>query len=439
MKALSTLLMAMSTIVAIAQDAQIIAGPMLGYNTLREVAIWVQADAEAKVSIRYWPSTDRKAKKETKPQAVTYEKAHTATIAIGYLEPGTTYTYQLLLDGKSALKGQEYMFTTQKLWHWRESPPKFSFVAGSCMYVNEEKYDRRGKPYGQGNKIFEAIQKEESDFMLWLGDNIYLREADWNSRTGIYHRYSHMRQVPEIQELMHSMHHYAIWDDHDYGPNDSDWTYWNKDITREAFTDFWANPNYGIGGSDGITGTFWWNDCQFFMMDNRWYRTPQAADGEILGETQIKWLIDGLRSSKANFKFVAIGGQTVSDFVKYENHAVYAEERAYLLEQIDTYDVKNVIFLSGDRHSSELSKLTTADGDIIYDVTSSPLSSKSYDHNDEENTLRVGETIGQSNYAVIEIEGGYKSRTCTLIYKDIDGNELARHVLVQPAPEKQKK
>lgn len=411
------------TLTILAQSAKVESGPMLGYNTLREVGIWVQASDECDVSIKYWPSADRSDIKSTKPLAVQYEKAHTATISIGYLEPGTTYTYQIMLDGVAS--SEELMFTTQKLWHWRESPPKFSFVAGSCMYANEEKYDRRGKPYGQGNDIFEQIAKEPADFMMWLGDNIYLREADWNSRSGIYHRYSHMRQVPQLQKLMTTMHHYAIWDDHDYGPNDSDWTYWNKDITKEAFQDFWANPNYGVGGSEGITGTFWWNDCQFFLLDNRWYRSPQAADGQILGEQQMKWLIDALQTSKANFKFVCVGGQVISDFAKYENHAVYAGERARLLELIDKHDIKNVIFLNGDRHSSELSVYTTADGQVIYDVTSSPLSSRSYDHDDETNSYRIGNTIGESNYAVIEVDGPYKERKVTLTFKNVKGEVIS--------------
>jgi len=413
-----------------AQTEGLLSGPMLGYNTVREVAIWVQTKKESEVSIKYWNAALRKDKTETKKFKTTYEKAYTATVAIGYLDPGTTYSYQILVDGKPANGGREYLFTTQELWHYRKPPPEFSFVTGSCMFVNEAKFDRKGKPYGQGNKIFESIAKENADFMLWLGDNVYLREADWNSRSGIYHRYTHMRQVPELKDLMHKMHHYAIWDDHDYGPNDSDWTYWNKEITKEAFQDFWANPNYSIGGSEGITGTYWWNDCQFFLMDNRWYRTPQAEDGEILGEQQVKWLIDALRTSKANFKFVSIGGQFITDFAKYENHAVYAQERQKILDLIDEYDIKNVVFLNGDRHSSELSRFVTEDGDVIYDITSSPLSSRSYDHDEENNSFRVGNTIGELNYAVIKVSGtSFKGRSLTLEYKDVDGKVLSTYPL----------
>ena len=81
--------------------------------------------------------------------------------------------------------------------------------------------------------------------MIWLGDNVYFREPD-DSRTGVYHRYSHDRSLPELQPLLGSVHHYAIWDDHDYGPNNSDRSFIYKNITLQAFKDFWANPTYGL-------------------------------------------------------------------------------------------------------------------------------------------------------------------------------------------------
>ena len=94
--------------------------------------------------------------------------------------------------------------------------------------------------------------------MLWLGDNIYLREPDWNSWTGIIHRYTHDRATPQLQPFMASVHNYAIWDDHDFGPNDSDKSFWNKNLTLKAFKLFWANPSYGTGDIKGTTTSFQW-------------------------------------------------------------------------------------------------------------------------------------------------------------------------------------
>src|SRR5690606_34340514 len=181
-----------------------------------------------------------------------------------------------------------------------------------CTYINDEPYDRPGKPYGGGYEIFNAMYQEKPDMMMWLGDNVYLREVDWNSKTGIYYRYTHTRSLPELQPLLASTHHYAIWDDHDYGPNDADRSFWGKDMTLKAFKDFWANPNYGVGGTEGITGTFFWEDCQFFLLDDRWYRSPMPGK-EYFGQTQLNWLVDALRSSKATFKFICTGGQILND------------------------------------------------------------------------------------------------------------------------------
>ena len=60
---------------------------------------------------------------------------------------------------------------------------------GLCVYVNEAPYDRAGPEYGGDYGIFASIDAQRPDFMLWMGDNVYLRPADWNTRTGIYHRY----------------------------------------------------------------------------------------------------------------------------------------------------------------------------------------------------------------------------------------------------------
>ena len=48
--------------------------------------------------------------------------------------------------------------------------------------------------------------------MIWGGDNIYLREADWDSKTGIHHRYTYSRKIKETQALLAKTQNFAIWD-----------------------------------------------------------------------------------------------------------------------------------------------------------------------------------------------------------------------------------
>lgn len=350
------------------------------------------------------------------------EHAFTAHLVAGELTPGTTYQYEIWVNGKVVKGNHEQSFKTPAVWRYRGDAPDFDFVAGSCFYINEEAFDRPGKPYGGDYKILQAIHKDQPDFMVWLGDNAYLRDADWDSRSGVYHRYSHSRAVKELQPLIANTPQYAIWDDHDYGPNDSDRSYYGKEWTRAAFQDFWANPVYGAGDTEGITGAFSHSDADFFLMDNRWYRSPQSPSGEILGEKQLNWLIESLRYSNATFKFVCIGGQTLSDARVFENYAIYVSERQKLLNAIDQYAIKGVIFLTGDRHHSELTSWTSPSGIKVYDITSSALTSSTSAHPEEPNTGRVeGSMVGVRNYAQIKISGAKDNRKLSLSFKDLDG------------------
>ena len=66
------------------------------------------------------------------------------------------------------------------------------------------------------------------------------------------------------------------------------------------------------------------------MMDDRYHRDPNkklTLGKAYLGDAQLNWLIKALTSSKATFKVVCIGGQTISSAAVKENYATYPEER----------------------------------------------------------------------------------------------------------------
>lgn len=389
---------------------------------MREVAVWVQMDTVVEFDFIYAP-VENENDQRVKHFKSGKQNAYILHLIADDLDIETTYSYKLIIGSKVLAKGK---FSTQKLWQHRSDPPNFSFLIGSCTYVNESAYDRPGEPYGKGMSIFSAMNQKGAEGMLWLGDNIYLREADLDSKTGIYHRYTHYKSQKELQDFWGSVHHYAIWDDHDYGPNDGNRSFVNKDITLQAFKDFWANPNYGLDGKENCTsGMFSYNDIDFFLLDNRSFRSPnerKSGKREILGDSQINWLIDALVSSKASFKVVAVGGQFLSPAAVYENHATFPEEREKILRLIDQEQIQNIIFLSGDRHKTELTKLETENGVVIYDFTSSPLTSTSYNTIEEGNNLRVeGSHYAKQNFGMLEFTGGLKERKVILKTFDQEG------------------
>ena len=210
-----------------AQSNYLQSGPMVGYSTMMEVLLWVQTNAPANVQIKYWDELRPNNKLSTEEVQTNKRTAFTAKLLADKVEPGNKYVYELTINGKKVNRPYPLKFQTQTLWQWRTDPPDFKMVIGSCAYVNDEPYDRPGAPYGDGYQIFTQIHAKQPDLMLWLGDNVYLREADWNSITGIHYRNTHTRSLPELQALLGSSHHYAIWDDHDFGPNNSDRGLWN--------------------------------------------------------------------------------------------------------------------------------------------------------------------------------------------------------------------
>ncbi len=389
-------------------------GPMLGYSDHREVALWIQTKAEATVQFRFWDLENPTAKRRTESVKTEKKNAFAVEIHADSLLPGKKYQYEVLINGKAQKFDYPLQFQTLALWQFRTDPPAFTVAVGSCAYVNEPFWDRPGRGYGDSMMVFKTLHEQKPDLMLWLGDNTYTREGDWNTKGGFQHRYTHTRSLPEMQPLLASTHHYATWDDHDYGPNDGDRSFWNKEMASETFDLFWANPNGKPLGKGSVVNTFGWGDCQVFMLDDRWFRAPNNSKDStraFFGEEQINWLIDALTYSKANFKIITCGGQVINDARMFENYAVYPVERRKLIDRITAAGISGVFFLSGDRHHAELSKLERLGTYPLYDLTTSPLTAGTHNPGNEPNTLRVPGTLYNGrNFALLKLSGPAKDR-----------------------------
>lgn len=396
---------------------------MLGHVGQRNAEIWVHwPNDDEKVSLLYSnPATQIGGEISF---AFSNENNHSQKAILSALQPGTLYTF--FLKGKN-YQSKVYEFTTQELWQWRKDAPDFSIVFGSCAYVNDPEFDRPGKPYGQSDSIFNVISALKPNAMIWGGDNIYLREGDFETQDNMESRYLKARQVPSIKKLLSTCPQYAVWDDHDFGPNDSHSSFQYKKESLAAFKEMWGNSNFGFPKNENncITGKVSINDVDLYLMDNRSFRIPPGTEGvtpQMLGKEQIQWLIEDLKSSKASFKLIAIGSQVLSSVADFENYANYAEERNYLLDLLAKNNIKNVVFLTGDRHFSELSELKLSGNVRVLDITASPLTSKPYSNSKEINSNRVeGTFLGEQNFAHITFTGTAKERTLGIVLMDKNG------------------
>jgi alkaline phosphatase D len=426
MKRILVFVLMLAPIVAFAQGTLLQSGPMVAWSEMRECAVWVQTKKPAKVQVKYKEKGTAGPELSTEVKATDSRLAHTVTLVADKVTPGKRYSYDVYINGKKVVLPYPTEFQSLELWQYRKDPPNFTVAVGSCTYVNDSLYDRPKKPYGSEYQVFEVIAKAKPDAMVWIGDNTYTREADWNSWTGVLHRYTHTRSLKEMQPLLASTHHYGTWDDHDYGPNDSDRSFWGKKMTSEVFSAFFPSLNTGLAGEGSKVSTFFWGDAQFFLLDDRWFRAPNEErnpDRDYFGPAQLQWLKDALTFSRAKFKIILSGGQMISPVALYENYAIYPGEQKKFLAMLAEIEVPGIVLLSGDRHHTELMKLERPGLYPLYEVTTSPLTA-GVANPKEENALRVPGTLVEAhNAAMLSFSGKTKERVLRISILKADGTE----------------
>ena len=414
------------------------AGPMLGPSEISATQIWMQTKKPCLAAIRFWKKGNPDSARLSEIVRTTDEGDLIARFHLPRLEFGSTYDYEVYLDGLRVRLPYPTSFQSQKMWRWRlkenEEVPGFRIAVGSCAYINDPDYDRPGAGYGGNYEIFGSIAAQKPDAMIWLGDNVYYREADWLNEEAMRYRYAHGRSLPEMQPLLASTHHYAIWDDHDFGPNDSDWSYRMRDVSLRVFKDYWANSQYGTAEAPGVYGSFVWNDVEFFLLDNRYHRSANrsiAGDKkQMFGNVQLTWLEDALAASSAPFKVIAAGNQMLNPMTFFEAFGIYPAEQRRVINYIREARIPGAMFLSGDRHHSELIKRSEPGLYPLYDFTSSPLTSGPADPVREvNNPARVPGTLvkGKRNFGMLEASGPSADRRLLLRTMDSAGKELWRH------------
>jgi alkaline phosphatase D len=430
-----------------AQDKRIVlAGPMLGQVELRTASIWIEAASSVIPDLRYW--------EKGAPGKISYKQGRTFAEAvqqgfnpvlftIGGLDPQTIYEYQFTFPGdrKSTVKA-DGRFTTRELWQFRKPAPDFSFITGSCSYMNQPPFDRPGRPYGGDSSIFESMARENSAFMLWLGDNWYTREVDYFSTWGLWERAHYDRSRPVLQPLLRKMSQYAIWDDHDFGPNDMGKEFVLKEDSRNVFSAFWANPSYGEYGK-GIYSKISYSDADIFLLDDRTWRSQDNLSDSVggvpnpekrmFGVQQLEWLKNALAGSAATFKIIATGSQVLNPVSPFDCFRKFPAEYQEFMDFLKREKISGVIFLTGDRHHSEVIRITGLTDYPLYDVTVSPLTSGTHVFGaaEKDNPFRVLGIDQKQNYARISITGKPKDRKLNVEFLGLKGDKIGEWSVTQ--------
>ena len=303
---------------------------------------------------------------------------------------------------------------------------------GSCAYEEDDQ------------PMLNVARSLSPDAFIYLGDNIY---GDTEDMEVLKAKYAKLAIKPEFDSLVNSTKVFAVWDDHDYGENDAGRYYPFKEESKEIFMDFWkVSADSERRKHKGIYGTEYLkhgnNKIQIILLDTRTFRDnlihrPKEdttgkndylinnnPDSTFLGKEQWKWLEEELKKP-AKVRIIASSNQFGHEYNGWESWTNVAQEQQKMINLIKNTKANGVIFISGDVHWGEISKMKTADNYPIYDVTSSGIT-KTWDKI-EANKNRIGQPVPQNNIGSILIKTDKDETTISLELYDITNEVVVSH------------
>lgn len=271
--------------------------------------------------------------------------------------------------------------------------------------------------------IWEAILAVDPDAWIWLGDNIY---GDTDDGDVLAAAYAKVKSHPTYSKLRESTRIFGTWDDHDFGKNNGGKHWRGKVTAQKALLDFLEEEADSPRRSrEGVYASYEFGEgerrVKLLLLDVRTHRDdPDEPGGELFGEVQRAWIENELARNTAALTIVGSGTQVIPEDHKYEKWAQFPESRQWFFDQLIAHDTGALLFLSGDRHISEFSKLEVEGREQpFYELTSSSMTHSWKRFSGEENRHRVGEVFHENNFGVLEID--WEVRKATVSVRDEAG------------------
>ena len=283
--------------------------------------------------------------------------------------PSTDGVHTFDADGLQPDTGYHYAIETAagrdervgKFRTFGDGPFSFAFAFGSCAST------------GSNNLIFDTMRQRTPHFFLHLGDFHYANigiDDPWRFRDAS----NRVLRSPRQSALYRDTPIVYVFDDHDFGKDDSDGTSVTKGAAQRVYRE--RVPHYplplstGLGATPGagpigpIAQAFTVGRARVIVTDTRSERTPQraadAASRTMLGLAQRQWLVDELTRAadgKAAVVFWASTVPWITKAIPGTGHGwePYARERAEIAGLVAKLGLTSrLIILSGDAHMAAI-------------------------------------------------------------------------------------
>lgn len=350
--------------------ARLTYGPLVAAVTDNSAKIWFRVEPGAEVTIKY--SIDPDFEEPLSAGSLLTEAGNdfTGTIVLNGLLEDMTYYYRLFIDNEDITPPAGLTFKT---FPKKADSAKFVFLADFAVSPD--------KPAPSLN----AVARENPDMVVLLGDIDHGNPQNLNEMRAM-HRANRGDEKLSGQafrdNILGNFPVAYVWDDHDYGGNNSDKNFSGRKQAIKAYNEYW--PSYDRPRpEDGIWHKFSYGDLvEVFMLDLRSQRDPATyldtafvpdnerranrdklrydtcrslLDGNAcpsgLPAGQKEWFKDSLFNSSARWKIVVTSVTWNPTTEKDEAWWDYKAEQLELMAYIRTQGISGVVFVSGDIHT----------------------------------------------------------------------------------------
>ncbi|HSH00807.1 MAG TPA: alkaline phosphatase D family protein, partial [candidate division Zixibacteria bacterium] len=275
----------------------------------------------------------------TEPDAMTpVSGGMIYSFSLSNLAPDQGFVYALEEDGSIDLS------TIGSCRTFPAGQVSFTFAFASCSWT------------GSNHPVFSEIAKRRPLFFLHLGDMHY-ENIGVNDPNRFRTALERALLSPSQSELHRGLPLDYVWDDHDYGPNNSDSTAPGRVAARSVYREYF--PHYPLVEGDdtaaAIYHTFDVGRVRFIVCDSRSARSPASAQDvpgkTMLGATQKAWFKQQLLAARDAGKLIVWVntlpwiGETGDD-----GWHLYTHERRELANFIADNRITNLCMISGDAH-----------------------------------------------------------------------------------------
>jgi alkaline phosphatase D len=308
------------------------------------VGLWTGAVTEDSATIRVLTSAPEIPVSLTIPgdvlpgldQKVTANGDGVATFVLTGLQPRTRYRFAVAAPGEVAVDGSFRTFAT--------GPFSFRVVFGSCAST------------GSMSPVFGAMRRLQPDLFVHMGD-LHYENIKRNDVLRFRNAFARVLGSPAQAALFRSVPVAYTWDDHDYGPDNSDRTSPSRQAALQAYRRF--VPHYALAPAEdtAVFQSFAVGRVRVLLTDARSARAPVSApeaERTMLGTEQLAWLERELIAAQAAPLIVLVNTVpwiTKRDERTDEGWARYARERRHIADLIVRLGLTGkLLMLSGDAH-----------------------------------------------------------------------------------------